>query len=284
VPLTQSPDHTFAVVTPLFWQIWLAASFWWNSLKRIVTNIPHYRNRIVDRCDRSAFAHLQSGQRRLIESEEILGIERSPVRKPYWLSLKAVPVRGWIIQQILKIGVLDFIPERTFEFCDSDTAFFRPFDRHDLLVSGKLELLEVDDTNDDTRRWTIVVRRLLALPSDGGRFRKHVGNVICWNREIVKALQERIECSCGSRWKVALARTLSISEYMIYGVFVCKKMWDMTRRDRTPSTVALVKALLGRLSVRGFGHRDVLQGFRCAYSCCDDPIPRRNRCIPVPTA
>jgi hypothetical protein len=41
-----------------------------------------------------------------------------------------------------------------------------------LLVSGKIGLLEVDDVNDDTRRWAITVRRLLALPSDGDRYRK----------------------------------------------------------------------------------------------------------------
>jgi hypothetical protein len=213
-------------------------------MKRIVPNIPHYL--IVDRCDRPAFTHLQSGQRRLIESEEILGkwIVRSPGRKPYWLSLKAVPVRGWIIQQILKIGVLDFIPERTFVFCDSDTAFFRPFDRDDLLVNGKIGLLDVDDVNDDTRRWTITARRLLGLPTDGGSYRNHVGNMICWNREIVEALRERIECSCGMRWKVALARTLSFSEYMIYGVFV-RELVGYDEADHAPSTVPLVKPSWG---------------------------------------
>lgn len=213
-------------------------------MERAVPGIPHYL--IVDRCDRPAFAHLQSGQRRLIESEEILGkwIVRSPGRKPYWLSLKAAPVRGWIIQQILKIGVLDIIPERTFVFCDSDTAFFRPFNRDDLLVNGKIGLLDVDAVNDETRRWTATARRLLGLPTDGGPYRNHVGNMICWNREIVKALQDRIEQCSGMRWKVALARTLRFSEYMIYGIFV-REIVGYDEADHAPSTVPLVKPSWG---------------------------------------
>ena len=244
MPLTQPADHTFAVVTPTYLPDLARCELLVESMKRAVPNIPHYL--IVDRCDRSAFAHLQSGQRRLIESEAILGkwIVRSPGRKPYWLSLKAAPVRGWIIQQILKIGALDFIPEQTFVFCDSDTAFFRPFDRDDLLVNGKIGLLEVDAVNDETRRWTITARRLLGLPTDGGRCRNHVGNMICWNREIVKALQERIEYSSGMRWKVALARTLHFSEYMIYGVFV-REISGYNEAGHAPSTVPLVKPSWG---------------------------------------
>jgi hypothetical protein len=77
-------------------------------------------------------------------------------------------------------------------------------ERDDLLVNGKNGLLEVDDVDDGARRWTIIAHRLLGLPTDGRRYRNHVGNMIRRNREIVKALQERIECSCGRRWKVVL--------------------------------------------------------------------------------
>ena len=114
---------------------------------------------------------------------------RMPGRKGLWLSLKAPPVRGWIIQQILKIGAVDAIPERTLVFCDSDTAFFRHFDRNNLLVDGKVGLIDVDFVTDEKRRWTATARRLLGLSPHGGVVRNHVGNMICWNRETVKAMQ-----------------------------------------------------------------------------------------------
>ena len=100
-----------------------------ESLDRSAPDVPHYL--IVDHCDRSAFSHLERGRRWLIESEALseTGCGGCPAAKAIWLSLKAPPVRGWIIQQILKIGTIDAIPERTLVFCNSDTVFFRHFDR-----------------------------------------------------------------------------------------------------------------------------------------------------------
>lgn len=239
------PSHlTIAVVTPTYLPDLPRCELLAESMERMAPNVPHYL--IVDRRDRRAFAHLQRGRRRIIESEEILGkwIMRFPGRRPYWFSFKTPPVRGWIIQQILKFGVLDFISERTLVFCDSDTAFFRPFSRDDLLVNGKIGLLDVDDVDDNTRRWTIAARQLLGAPGDRHAFRNHVGNMICWNRELVKVLRERIESSCGISWKVALARTLTFSEYIIYGIFV-REVLGYDNVDHAPSTVPLVKPSWG---------------------------------------
>jgi hypothetical protein len=67
--------------------------------------------------------------------------------------------------------------------------------------------------------------------------------MICWNRETVKALQQRIEISTGVNWQVALARTLSFSEYMIYGVFV-REVLGYENTDHAPSA-ELVKTSWG---------------------------------------
>jgi hypothetical protein len=237
-------DHSFAIVTPTYLSDLTQCELLAESLDRTAPHLPHYL--IVDRRDRPAFSHLARGRRRLIESEAILGnwILRMPGRKGFWLSLNAPPVRGWIIQQILKIGAIDVIPERTLIFCDSDTAFFRRFERDDLLVDEKVGLLDVDFSNEAFRRWTATARRLLGLPSYDGGYRNHVGNMICWNRETVKALQQQIETSAGVKWQVALARTLSFSEYMIYGVFV-REVLGYGAVDHAPSAVPLVKPSWG---------------------------------------
>jgi len=169
---------------------------------------------------------------------------RTPGRKGIWLNLKAPPVRGWIIQQILKIGSIETIPERTLIFCDSDTAFVHHFDRDDLLVGGKVGLLDVDFCNEVVRRWTAAARRLLGLSPQNAGYRNHGGNMICWNRETVKALQQRIEFSTGLNWQVALARTLNFSEYFLYGVFV-REVLGYDAVDHAPSAVPLVKASWG---------------------------------------
>ena len=240
----EKKDHSFALVTPTYWPDLSRCELLAESLDRAAPHVPHYL--IVDRCDRLAFRHLERGRRRLIEFEEILGswILRMPGRKPYWLSLKALPVRGWIIQQILKIGAIEAIPERTLVFCDSDTAFFRHFDRDDLLVNGRIGLLDVDAVNENNRRWTATARGLLGRAIFDGGYRNHVGNMICWNRELVKAMQQRIEISTGMNWQVALARTFSFSEYMIYGVFI-REVLGYEKVDHAPSTVPLVKPSWG---------------------------------------
>ena len=232
------------MVTPTYFPDLARCELLAESLDRMAPDVMHYL--IVDRRDRPAFSHLERGRRRLIESEEILGnwIVRMPGRKSWWLSLKALPVRGWILQQILKIGIVETVPEGTLVFCDSDTAFFRRFDRNDLLVNGKIGLLDVDAVDLNTQRWTTIARRLLGLPAHDGGYRNHVGNMICWKRQIVKAMQQRIESNTGTSWAVALARTLSFSEYMLYGIFV-REVLGYDKADHAPSTVPLVKPSWG---------------------------------------
>lgn len=248
--MTRSPsiewsDRSFAVVTPTYLPDLARCELLAESLDRSVPNVAHYL--IVDRRDRSAFIHLEGGRRQLVESEALVGswMWRSPGRKGIWLSLKARPVRGWIVQQILKIAAIEAIPERTLVFCDSDTAFFRHFDRNDLLVDGKVGLLDVPFCDDANRRWTAVARRLLGLPQHDGNYRNHVGNMICWNRETVKAMQQRVEYSTGINWQVALARTPSFAEYMLYGIFV-REVLGYDAVDHAPSVVRLVKASWGQ--------------------------------------
>jgi len=237
-------DHSFAIVTPTYLPDLARCELLAESLDRVAPHVTHYL--VVDRRDRSAFEHLARGRRQLIESESIVGkwMWRMPGPKGYWLSLKAPPVRGWILQQILKIGVVEAIRERTLVFCDSDTAFIRPFSRDDLLVDHKIGLLDVGFNNDFTHRTTAVARRLLGLSQHGAADHSHVGNMICWNRETIIAMQQRIEVSTGLNWQVAIARALNFSEYMLYGIFV-REVMGYDAVDHAPSTVPLVKPSWG---------------------------------------
>ena len=148
------------------------------------------------------------------------------------------------MQQILKIAAIDAIPEQTLVMCDPDTAFFRTFNRNDFLVGGKVGLLDVEFSSPDIRIWTATARKLLSLSPRETGYRNHVGFVVCWNREIVKAMQQRIESTTHVNWQTALARTLNFSEYMLYGTFV-REVLGYGQADHSPSTVPLVKAAWG---------------------------------------
>jgi hypothetical protein len=238
-PQFDNSDLSFAVVTPTYPPDLRRCEVLADSLDRVAPEVSHYL--IVDRRDRPVFSHLARGKRRIIESEAIVGkwLWRIPGGRGYWLGLKVPPVRGWIIQQIKKIGAVQEIPERTLVFCDSDVAFLRHFDRSDLLVEGKIGLLDVDYVNDNCRRWTIAAARLLGISERNVSYRTYVGHMICWDRNVVKALQDRIEMIAGTDWRVALARTRSFSEYTLYGVFV-REVLGYDRVDHAPSAVPLV--------------------------------------------
>jgi hypothetical protein len=259
---TETFDRSFAIVTPTYLPDLERCELLAESLDRVAPLVPHYL--IVDRRDRAAFIHLQRGNRRLVESEAIVGkwMWRMPGRNGFWLSFTAPPVRGWIIQQILKVGIIDVISERTVVFCDSDMAFFRRFDRDNLLVNGKIGLLDVSYVDHNIRRWTASARRALGLPKYDSGYRCHVGNMICWNRETVKAMRQVIETSTGRDWQVALCRMPSFSEYMLYGIFV-REALGYEAVDHSPSEVSLVLGSWGKATVTDMAIEALL-------SDCDD--------------
>lgn len=234
------PDRSLAIVTKSYPPDLSRCELLAESLDHTAPHVPHYI--IVDRRDRPAFSHLEGRKRRLIDSEALIGnwMWRTPGDRGFWLSVKALPARGWIIQQILKIAAIDVVPERTLVFCDSDVAFFRPFGLDDLLVDGKVGLLDVDFSDDRLRQWTATARRLLGVREHGPGYRNYVGHMICWNRETVREMQQRMEASTGVNWQVALARLVSFSEYMIYGTFV-REVLGYGAVDHAPSSVPLVK-------------------------------------------
>jgi hypothetical protein len=242
---TLDDGPSFAIVTPTYWRDLARCELLVESLDRCAPNVPHYL--IVDRRDRSTFAHLDGGQHKIIESESLLdtGFLRIPGKSGWWLSYRAPPVRGWIMQQIKKIAAIKAIPEQTLIFCDSDTAFFRHFCRDNFLAQGKMGLLDVNYVNDDIRRWTATARRLLGLPESEGEYRNHVGYLICWNRDTIQALQRRIEHTTNTQWQLALARTFSFSEYMLYGIFV-REVLGYNAANHAPSDIPLIKTLWGR--------------------------------------
>jgi Family of unknown function (DUF6492) len=238
-------ENSIAIVTPTYWRDLARCELLAESLDRCAPRIPHYL--IVDRRDRRMFAHLVHAQRKIIESEALIDtcFWRIPGESGWWLSLRTPPVRGWLMQQIKKLAAIEAIPENTLVFCDSDSAFFRSFRRTDLLVEGKIGLLDVEYDNNDIRRWTATSRRLLGIPHVDGEYRNYVGYLVCWNRNTVKALQNRLEQVNQMRWQLALARNYTLSEYMLYGVFV-REFLGYVATDHSPSDVPLMKALVGQ--------------------------------------
>lgn len=209
-----------AIVTPSYPPDFERCKLLVESLAHCAPQFRHYL--IIDRRDRAMFRVLESDRTTIIESEDVLSstFVRLPLPQGYWFNWRGLPVRGWIVQQMRKIAIANVIDAENLIYVDSDTAFIRPFGEHELEVEGRLGLLDTDFLGAQTIEWTGVACRLLGLESGRVTPRGHVGNLICWRRENVLAMQRRIEEVSGKDWQQVIARQLTFSEYIIYGTFV----------------------------------------------------------------
>jgi Family of unknown function (DUF6492) len=210
-----------------------------ESLDRFGPTFRHYI--IVDRADMTAFAHLASARTILIEAESV--IDRRFIHIPWkgssWYNWRALPMRGWISQQVYKLAAVKVVPEDILVMTDSDTTFVRPFTVDNFLVNGKTGLLDVDYCAGMVPTWTSVATKLLGIAAEPP-LRGHVGNLISWRREHVLGLQSHIERATGLPWQIAIARQRTFSEYVLYGCYL-RDIVGYRASHHAPSTRALVK-------------------------------------------
>ena len=214
-----------------------------ESLDRFGPAFKHYI--IVDRADMPVFAHLASARTILIEAERV--IDRRFIRIPWkggsWCNWRALPMRGWISQQVKKLAAVKVVPEDILVMTDSDTTFVRPFTINEFLADGKTGLLDVDYCAGMVPTWTDVAVKLLGLDR-APLLRGHVGNLIAWRREHVIALHAHIEAATGLPWQIAIARRRTVSEYILYGVFI-RTVIGYEASHHVPTARALVKVPWG---------------------------------------
>ena len=194
--------------------------------------IHHYI--IVDRKDKKLFQQLATSQRTILTVESILPwwIQKIPKLQNGWFSLKTLPIRNWLIQQIVKLEIANWIQQDVFIFVDSDVTLIRPFDHQLFLQDGKVRLFKetvpLDRWQSETtikNKWFETAYRLLKLPpfagfAERGFVTNYVGNFITWKKENVLQLQKYLEQQNRKSWIESIASGWHFSEYTLYGVFV----------------------------------------------------------------
>ena len=63
---------------------------------------------------------------------------------------------------------------------------------------------------------------MLGLPVEADYDTNFDGNVICWRRENVRKLTARLAAVAGRPWELALAAVPTVSEYVLYGLFIAR--------------------------------------------------------------
>lgn len=212
----------FAIITPSYAPDFERCRLLsWSINQFLSPVVTHYI--IVDRRDLSLFRQLQGPHTEILTVESILPwwIQRIPFLKNGWLSLKTLPIRNWLIQQIVKIAVAQYIDTNVLVFVDSDTTFVRPFNLQSFIHEGKVRLFREPPYHVEAHfRGHQTANKVLGLSDIGYPTPGYIGNVITWKRDNVFKLYQKIESISGKGWIETLANSWHLSEYILYGVFV----------------------------------------------------------------
>ncbi|MCM4084875.1 DUF6492 family protein [Paractinoplanes hotanensis] len=250
-----------AIITPSYAPDFeLCADLHRSVLRHASEGVEHHI--IVPRRDLPLFGRLAGPRTVLHDEAEFL--PRSLVAVPgtkYRVNLRrpALPVRGWILQQIIKLAAAARSEADVVVLVDSDIEFVRPFSaetfRRDGVVRFYRKPGDIDGRLPRHVRWHEVSRSLLGLPASPPPYHDYVSSLLAWDPVIVRQLLERI----GPRWADVVGAQLHFSEWTLYGVFVDHLLPESVRSfatddtrchaywDETPLDQAGLRAFLGRL-------------------------------------
>ena len=144
-----------------------------------------------------------------------------------WLNLRHPypPIRGWVMQQVVKLNAAAEIGADIVVLADSDVAFIRPVSLERLFANGNLRFYRCPDAVDEGlprhRIWHEVACRLLGLPPPGPPpLPDYVSALNVWDGSLVAQLRDRLEEVNGRPWLDTIASQRHVSEFILYGVFV----------------------------------------------------------------
>lgn len=152
------------------------------------------------------------------------------------------PVRGWILQQILKLSAATRLNCDAVVIIDSDVVLVRPMPVETFIRNGALRLYEkpgaVTERLPRHMEWTKVAYELLGIPwQPEPSFPDYVGGIVTWDPEIVRGCLTRLEEVSGSSWAETVARHLHFSEFILYGTYVRHFGTEHQYSFREPATL-----------------------------------------------
>jgi hypothetical protein len=182
---------------------------------------------IVPRPDLALFDRL-AGPRTHIRCETDF-LPRSFVRVPFKnvtinVSRPFPPVRGWILQQVVKLAAAATSEADVVVLVDSDIEFLRPFTAETFAREGVVRFYRKPDEID--RRlprhvlWHRAARTLLGLPQTEPPYTDYVSSLLAWDPAIVRRILDHVTATAGAPWPTAIAAQIHFSEWTLYGVFV----------------------------------------------------------------
>ena len=195
--------------------------------------VPH--RVVVPAADMGAFRRFASPRREIIAQEDVLPVRiwkapaalrhlaflRAGFRRPVYIAPGPRVVRGWMLQQFLKIEMARRGEERAIMHVDSDVAFFRRFTAADAFkeVARGSSAPWGRTRNPMHRPWVESSCNFLGIAAPETHAAHYIENCVLWSRDVTRAMVEQIEAHQGKPLHEAIFDASTMSEYYLYGIF-----------------------------------------------------------------
>jgi hypothetical protein len=206
-----------------------------RSIDELVdTSIPH--RVVVPRHDLPVFQRFISNRREILAQEDVLPFHTLKIpalpnaaarlsqtlRRPVYLDRRLRMIRGWVLQQALKIEMSRLAEEDLVLHVDSDVFFIRRLDLHDLLREGRLPFFRATGVTSNPAHsgWIRAAEQMLGLPEILEYKPHYIENCVPWQPDALRTMTARLEEVHSRAWHDVLLEQMSFSEYYVYGLFL----------------------------------------------------------------
>ena len=186
------------------------------------------------------------------------------LRSNVWLQARGRPIRGWLLQQLIKLAVAEELTADVLVHADSDVVLVRPFSISSVIDGdGQVRLYELPEAIDETLPnhvlWHSSAEKLLGIEHAASPMPDFISSLVPWKRENALAMLEHIQQTTGRHWLPALAAARDVSEYTLYGRFAQNVLGESAGQfvsptplchdyyKRVPLAVPKLEALLDRV-------------------------------------
>jgi hypothetical protein len=162
------------------------------------------------------------------------------------------PLRGWILQQVVKLAVVSGLEDDVAVLIDSDVVVVRPLEEATFRVGDAVRLYRLPHgiTPQMTRHhaWLSTALQLLHPPGDEPGTPDYISAFASWSPEQVRRCTQRVEGVAAARWQDVVGSRLQLSEFILYGTAattlpdavpyfesdrtLCHSWWDPVPLDR----------------------------------------------------
>ena len=133
------------------------------------------------------------------------------------------PVRGWMMQQVLKLEMCRRLSADTVVLIDSDVELVRPVTEAGFRAGELARLYRLPQAVDGRlphhMAWNGTARRLLGLPAPAFPASDYISSLCVWEPAVVRAMLARVEQVAGRPWADAVLGQPTFSEWTLYGIF-----------------------------------------------------------------